>query len=128
RCVLAEPADVVPVDPGVVARLDAVLVFDARLEGRAGHAMQLPAFRTVIAGRLGAVEHLALAAVELAEMAARERGPEHAVAVDVAAAAAIARQRRRIDFRELRLRIEAHDVARERGQRLAPHRAILRID
>ena len=80
------------------------------------------------AGRARTVEHLALAAVELAEMAARQRRPEHAVAIDVGAATAVARHRRRIDFGELRLRVEAHGVARPRTERLAPDRAVLRID
>src|ERR1700733_8225133 len=70
RHVVAKPDRVMLVDPGVVARLSAV-VADA-LEARARIFVERPALRAMIAGRLGAVERaLALAAIESAEMAAR---------------------------------------------------------
>src|SRR5262249_39406549 len=73
-----EPAGVEPVDPGVIAALGAVILLHA-LEARAGHAMQRPAFGTMRAGRGRTIEHFALAAIELAEMTAGERSPEHTV-------------------------------------------------
>src|SRR5580704_7939625 len=109
RHVVAEPDRVVLIDPGVVARLGAV-VADA-LEARAGIFVEGPAFRAMIAGRLGTVERtLALAAIESAEMAASQRHPDHALTVDIAAARAKARHRGVIDFRELGLGIEAGDA------------------
>src|ERR1700682_1384261 len=74
RHVVAEPDRVVLIDPGVVARLGAV-VADA-LEARAGILVERPAFRAMIAGRFRAVERaLAFRAIEAAEMAAGERYP-----------------------------------------------------
>src|SRR2546428_7806481 len=70
----------------------------------------------MLAGRVRPVEWaLALAAIEAGEMAARQRRPEHPIAVEVAAARPIARKRRLVDFCQRRLRrigawIEAHDV------------------
>src|SRR5438034_5292 len=67
RHVLAEPERVVLVDPGVVARLGAVLA-DA-LEAGAGVLIERPALRTVIAGGLRPVERaLAPAPVEAAHV------------------------------------------------------------
>ena len=65
-------------------------------------------------------------------MAARERGPEHAVAVDVAAAWAVAREGRLIDFGErgcgrVLPRVEPDDPAGE-AERGAPDGAIHGID
>src|SRR6202166_1462880 len=85
RDVLAKPQRVVLVDPGVIARLGAVLT-DA-VEAGAGILVDRPALRAMIAGGSRPIERaLALLAVEAAEMAARQRRPDHAVAVDVAAA------------------------------------------
>src|SRR6202008_2619985 len=64
--VLAKSGRVVLVDPGVIARLGAVLA-DA-LEAGAGILIERPALRTMIAGRVRPVERsLALAAIETAE-------------------------------------------------------------
>src|SRR5215472_5417132 len=85
RHVLAEAERVVLVDPGVVARLRAVLA-DA-LESRPWILVNAPAFGTVIAGGLRSIERtLALAPIEAGEMTAPERGPDDAVLVDVGAA------------------------------------------
>src|SRR5580658_4218486 len=66
RHVVAEPDRVVLIDPGVVARLGAV-VADA-LEARAGIFVERPALRAMIASRFRSVERaLALAAIEAAE-------------------------------------------------------------
>ena len=74
RNVLAEPERVVLIDPGVVARLGAV-VADA-FEAGARILVERPALGAVIAGRLRSVERtLALAPVEAAEMAARRATP-----------------------------------------------------
>src|SRR6185312_10545336 len=71
-----------------------------------------PAFRTLLAGRLRAVERaFALAAVERAHMAAGERHPNHTLTVDIAAARAETRLRDIIDLGQLGLRIEADDAA-----------------
>src|SRR5207237_3819061 len=94
RHVLAEAKGVELVDPGVIARLDAARVGDV-LELRSWERVKSPAFGAVLARGLRTVERaLALAAVEAREMSARERGPEHALAIDVAAARPVARQRR----------------------------------
>src|SRR6266481_3901252 len=69
RHVLAKPERVVLVDPGVVARLGAVLP-DA-LEAGTGVLIEGPAFRAVIAGGLRPIERpLAPATVEAADVAA----------------------------------------------------------
>src|SRR5581483_939553 len=79
RYVVAEAKRVVLIDPRVVARLGAVLADS--LEPRTGILLERPAFRTMVAGRLRAVQRaLALAAVEAFQMPARERQPHHAVA------------------------------------------------
>src|SRR6202035_2513731 len=68
--VLAKPERVVLVDPGVIARLGAVLA-DA-FEAGAGILIDRPAFRTMIAGGVRPVERaFALAAVKAAEVTAR---------------------------------------------------------
>src|SRR5262249_59164465 len=87
------------IDPGVIASLSAAVGLDV-LELRSGELVERPAFGAVLAGRGRSVEPLALAAIELAEMAARQRRPENAVAADVAAARPVARKRRLEDFRE----------------------------
>ena len=113
RHVLAEPERVVLVDPGVVARLGAVLA-DA-LEARARVLVERPALRAVIAGGLRPVERpLALAPVEAADVAAAQRRPHDALLVDVGAADAEVRLRHVVDLRErgrrrIRSRSEPHD-------------------
>src|SRR5262249_31549439 len=83
RDVLAEPERVVLVDPGVVARLDAR---GLTLEARTRIAIERPALRAVVAGRVRAVERaLALAAIEAHQTAVRGRAPDDAILVNVAA-------------------------------------------
>src|SRR5436189_36584 len=82
----------------VEGRVAAAVVGDAA-ELRSRQRIERPALGAVLAGCGRAVEWaLALAAVEGAEMSARERGPYDALAVDVAAARRIARQRHFVDF------------------------------
>src|ERR1700730_6245029 len=115
RDILSEAERVVLVDPAVVARLGAVIAY--AFEAGAGIFVKRPALRAVIAGRLRSVERtFALAPVKAANMAARERHPHDALAVDVAAARAEARLRHVIDLREGGFRrvgagIEPHDGA-----------------
>src|SRR6185295_5093254 len=85
RDVLAQPERVVLIDPGVVARLRAVLAQPT--EARTWVLIERPALGAVIAGGLGTVQRaLALAPVEAHQVSARGRSPRHAVLVDVAAA------------------------------------------
>ena len=85
RHVRAQARRVVLIDPAVIARLDAFV--GAADEAGAGIPMEGPAFGAVIAGGRRAVQRaFALAPVERAEMAAAERHPDDAVAVDVGAA------------------------------------------
>src|SRR5262249_34824560 len=87
RHICAEAEGVVLVDPGVVARLRAVLAEAA--EAGARILVERPALWAVIAGCGRPVERaFALAAVEAADVAARERHPDDALAVDVRAARA----------------------------------------
>src|SRR5262249_49841410 len=101
-------------------------------EARTGVLMEAPTLGAMIAGRLGPVERtLALAAVEAADVPAGARHPDHALAVDIAAARAEAAQRHRVDFRARGLGrigagIEAHDRPGIRPQR-APDRAVDRV-
>src|SRR6266436_3485800 len=70
RYVLAKSERVVLVDPGVIARLGAVLT--DTFEARAGILIDRPAFRTMIAGGVRPIERtLAFAAVKAAEVTAR---------------------------------------------------------
>ena len=86
----------------------------------------------MIAGRLRSVERtLALAPVEAADMAACERHPHHALAVDIAAARAEARHRYVVDFRQRGFRrvgagSEPHDRAGAGAQR-PPDRSVDRV-
>src|SRR5262249_34832411 len=128
RHVLAEAERVVLIDPGVVRRLAAAVIgYAAKL--RAGQTIECPALGAVLAGRGRAVERaFAFAPVEGAEMAARERRPGDALAVDVAAARRVARQRHFVDLGErglgwVRARIDPHNRARIAGHG-APDRAI----
>src|SRR5215467_7595481 len=85
RCVGAEAGDVVLIHPVVIVEVSG----DVRaFQLRTGGLIQRPAFAALAAVDLrGSVEVLALAYVETREVAAgRERGPHHAVAVDVHAA------------------------------------------
>src|ERR1700688_2992532 len=70
RYVLAKSERVVLVDPGLIARLGAVLT--DTFEARAGILIDRPAFRTMIAGSVRPIERaFALAAVKAAEVATR---------------------------------------------------------
>src|SRR5262249_7052662 len=116
--------------PAVVARLDAVIA-DA-VEARARILVELPALGAVIAGGLRPVERaLAQAAVEAADVAAREGDPHHALRIDVAAAHAEARHRHVVDLGERRLRrIGAGSKPHDRtgvGADGAPDRAVDRV-
>src|SRR5262249_3216295 len=97
RHVVPEAGRVLLVDPGVVARLGAAALGDI-LELRTRKRRKRPALGAQLAfSGLRAVERaLALAAVERAEMAARQRHIRDAVAVDVEAARPEARERRLI--------------------------------
>ena len=141
RHVPAQPERVELVDEHLIARLYcAGLVLDV-LELRPWELIERPALRTVAAvGDGRAVERAsAFLAVEACHVAARERHPHHAVAVDVAAArteAAIARARivvgHLVIFGERRrgrivARNDARHAARHRQHR-APDRAVVGID
>src|SRR4029077_6904251 len=105
RYVIAETDRVVLIDPGVVARLGAV-VADAG-KTRARIFVESPAFRAMVAGCARAVERtFAFGAIEAAEMTAGERNPDHALGIDVAAARTEARHWNGVELRELGLRIE----------------------
>src|SRR5580693_1499585 len=129
RHIVAEPERVVLVDPGVIARLGRVIA-DA-FKTRARIFVERPAFRTMIAGCVRAVERaFAFAAIEAAEMAAGERHPDHAFTVAIAAARAKTGRRDIVDFGKRRLRrigagIEADDRAWIGADR-APYRAVHR--
>src|SRR6478735_5259077 len=90
RDVFTEAERVVLVNPAVVARLGTV--FADAFEARPRILVERPALRAMIAGRLRSIERtFALAAVEAADVAACERHPHHALAVDIASARAEAR-------------------------------------
>src|SRR5258705_7708023 len=127
RNVVAEAGGVLLIDPGVVARFRAAAFGDV-LELRAWERRQRPAFRTQLAiSGLRAVEWaFALAAVEGAEMTARQRHIGYAVAVDVVAARSEAWERRLVDFRQPGLGIKTENVARIAKHR-APYRAVGRV-
>src|SRR5688500_3146492 len=86
RRVRAKTGGIKLIDPGVIAAFNAAAVFHAaELRHRLG--MQGPALGAMLSGGFRTVERpLARAAIEAGEGPARERGPAHAVAVDVAAA------------------------------------------
>src|SRR4029453_3235097 len=94
---------VVLIHPRIVAGLGAALVFHV-LELRSGEFVERPALGAVLAGGGRPVEHFAFAALELAEVSARQRRPEHAVAVDITAAGPVAGERRLVGLRERGLR------------------------
>src|SRR5262249_36545142 len=87
----------------------------------------------MFAGRIWAVERtLAFAAIEARHVAARQRHPDYASAVDVHAAGAVAGRGNVVDFRKRggwRVGAGAHadDRARE-GEQRAPDRAVRGID
>src|SRR5207249_3775765 len=127
RYVLAESERVVLVDPAVIAGLRAVRA-DA-FEAGPRILIERPAFRAMIAGRLRPVEQtFALAPVEAADVAARERHPDHTLAVDIAAARAEARHRHVVDFGERGFRrVVAGNDAHDRpgaGADRPPDRAV----
>src|SRR5581483_9485835 len=87
RHVLAEPEDVVAVNPHIISVVGAALGVEP-LELRAGQAIDVPAFRTLLTlcgGR--AIERtLAQLAIEACDVAARQHGPDHTIEPDVDAA------------------------------------------
>src|SRR5204862_7738842 len=85
RDVLAEAEDALPIDPGRRAHFGAAVEFHVAML-RSGQRVEGPALGAMLARRGGTVQHFAFAAIEAPEMAARERDPEGAVGVDVAAA------------------------------------------
>ena len=95
-----------------------------------GILVERPALGAVIAGRLRPVERpLALAAIEAAHVAAAERHPHDALAVDVGAARAEAGHRHVVDLGERRLRrirrpARARTTAPGIAERRAPDRAV----
>src|SRR4030095_12660413 len=114
------------IDPGVVARLCAVL--SDPLKAGTGILIKRPALRAVVTGGFWSVERsLAFSPVEAGEMAAREGRPDNSLLVDVGAADAETRQRHVVDFGERRLRgirprRDAHDGTGKIAER-APDRA-----
>src|SRR5437879_9102157 len=98
--IVAQPERVVLVGPCIVGRFPTAVLGDP-IELRSRQWIKRPALGTVLAGRGWAVQGaFALAAVEAAEMAARERGPHDALAVDVSATGRESRQRYIIYFRK----------------------------
>src|SRR2546427_1028556 len=86
RHVLSQPQHAELIDPGVVARPGAPRVRHALKLGQRLR-IERPPFRAVLSGRRRPVQRpLALAAVEAREVAAPERGPVDALAIDVATA------------------------------------------
>src|SRR5262245_30163529 len=83
RHVLAQPERVELVHPSIVARLGRTwLRYAGHL--RSGKRIERPTLRAMFSCRVGSVQRpFEFAAIEACEMAARQRRPEHAVAVDV---------------------------------------------
>src|SRR5262249_49103725 len=105
RHVIAETNRIVLIDPGVVARLGAV-VADAG-KTRPGIFVEGPALGAMIASRNRTEKRaFAFGAIEAAEMATGERDPHHALGIDVAAARTKARHWNVVDFRQLGLWIK----------------------
>src|SRR5262245_46693465 len=99
------------IDPGVIARLGAVITDP--IEAGSGIFVKSPAFWTMVARRLRAVERaLALSPIEAREMTARQRGSNYAIAVDVAAANAKGSRWYIVDFGQPGLRIKPQDTGR----------------
>src|SRR5271165_839091 len=90
--------------------------------------METPALGAMIAGRGRPIEWtFALAPVELAQMAARQRYPHDAVAIDIGAAHAEAGRRHIVDLAEPGSRIESDDGARITKSDRAPDASVGRI-
>src|SRR6185295_1733691 len=119
-------------DPVVIRRLGAAALHRHALKLRAWDRVELPAFRARLAGRCDRpVERtLAQLAVETRHLAARQRGPDDALAVDVHAAQTEAGvrvlrivPRNLVELRQHRLGIVADDATREAEVR-SPNRAV----
>src|SRR6266536_119887 len=94
RNIWAEPERVELIHPRVVARLRAARLLHVG-ELRARERVERPALGTVLARRVRPVQRaLALATIEAPHVAAGQRRPHDAVAIDVHAARAIAGKRR----------------------------------
>src|SRR6185312_7934084 len=89
--IVSKSKRVVLIDPGVIARLGAVITDPIKAGSRI--FVESPAFWTMVAGCLRTVERaLAFPPIEAREMTARQRGPNHPIAVNVAAANAKSRR------------------------------------
>src|SRR5262249_6322181 len=84
--VATEPERVEPVDPHIIASLRAAGLAN-RAELGPGQLVERPALGAMLSSSIRPVKRtLALAPVKTAEMTARQRYPEHAVCIDLAAA------------------------------------------
>src|SRR5262249_33844845 len=109
--VLAESGRVALIDPGVIARLGAVL--SDTVEAGAGILIDRPTFRTMVAGRGRPVEWaLAFAAVQAAAGTARQRRPDHTVRIDIAAADSDRRRRNVVHLGQSGSRVKSQDSRR----------------
>src|SRR5215813_9224725 len=88
-----------------------------------GQRIERPALRPVPACSSRAIEHLAFAPVEGTHVAAGERHPDDAVAIDVHAARRVARHRRLVDFGQRRSRRVITEVDARNRSRKAEHRS-----
>src|SRR5262249_16989869 len=105
RHVIAETNRIVLIDPGVVARLGAVVADAGKTRPRI--FVEGPALRTMIAGCGWTIERpFTFRTIEAAEMAAGKRDPHHTLGINVAAARTEARQRYVVNFGQLGLRVE----------------------
>src|SRR6516162_7628774 len=95
--IVSKAERIVLIDPGVIARLGAVITDPIKAGSRV--FVESPAFWAMVTDCLRTVERaLALAPIEAREMTARQRGPHYPVAVDVAAANAKSRRWYVVDF------------------------------
>src|ERR1051326_1106892 len=120
--VFAESERVMLIDPRVVAGLGAV--FADAVEAGTGILMERPPLGALIAGGLRSVERtFALATIEAAEMPARERHPDDAVAIDVRAARAETGRGHVVNLRQRRLRRMRSERDPHDGSGIAHYRA-----
>src|SRR6266568_2193215 len=129
RHVRAKAEDVVLVDPRVIGILGGAGI---TLEARPWNRMEAPALGTFVAElRARSIERpLALATVEARDVAAVERRPDDAIAIDVHSADSESGERNLVDFRQrglgrVRSWSQAKDVARM-GEVRSPEAAVER--